>query len=790
MSRERGAHAERGKRLALVTDQPGGDGPQQSQTDAWSLLASSRAIEFIARAALLAAALYSFSTGLKLYQGSGIWGPAVTLGLGLYVLGAGCLIAAFVIGQPMSRRAISGLGIVLLVATVVSVAYEIDFSNPTYGTDAIAFAHASGELLIQGQNPYAEVGGSLGDVVDRFRVSESFVTRTNTGQSVERLVSYPAGHVVAYSAGLAVGLDDLRSLTLVFEVAGLTLIWLVVSPIARLFIPFALLMDDNLTVFFTSGGVTDWVWVLPLVATAVFLNRERYGYAGIALGIACAMKQQPWFLMPFALIWVWQTPSRDERVSRREGTAAFLTGTGAGFLFLNLPFMVWSLPDWWAGVMHPLFGDLVPDGQGFSMLASRGLLPIPGEAYTAGLAILTALLLWGYARWFGRMQNLLWVLPPVLLLLSHRSFHSYFIYWVPLALLWLDLRINGSSHAKRSVAAVTSARETTSRNIVLIGVVVAAVLGVAVIAPGSSAPLDVGQVEATVANGVVESLHVEVLNRTDHSLTPVLEVYWRGQAVPWSAVTEDRIQPGETLGVTIVPLEADGIPPITQDGSGLSRVVDFRVRVNESGSSVYSSSAVVSTPLPDSLVNPLLESWTREDSVFAAPYGWRPGQQGGSEDQRSATPLEDLKGASLRVAAVGAGPSDWIETALLQDVPSFDGCYRWDFTHNVEYTTDHNGSPLAVGGVQFVQGESSVWFVPSDVVVEWTTTLSDGTRIVEVPSRSGVATTAILDVGAHAPAVGLDRGARGTVKIFNAVHQTIAADSVLEISRLEPVACT
>jgi hypothetical protein len=131
-----------------------------------------------------------------------------------------------------------------------------------------------------------------------------------------------------------------------------------------------------------------------------------------------------------------------------------------------------------------------------------------------------------------------------------------------------------------------------------------------------------------------------------------------------------------------------------------------------------------------------------------------------------------------------------VETSLLQDVPAFEGCFRWDFTRNVGYETDRNGSPLAVSGVQFLQGESSVWFVPSDVHAERATTLSDGTSIVEMPAAPGEPTSVTLDVVTHAAAAGLDPGARGTIKVFNAVHQTIAADSVLTVTRLEPVACS
>jgi hypothetical protein len=260
--------------------------------------------------------------------------------------------------------------------------------------------------------------------------------------------------------------------------------------------------------------------------------------------------------------------------------------------------------------------------------------------------------------------------------------------------------------------------------------------------------------------------------------------------VPWEASTDDVIPAGGTGQVTIVPQGPEGIPPTVQEGAGSRHTADFRVRVNESGSSVYVASDVITTPLSDRLVNPHFESWTRLDTVFSAPYGWHPAQHGGSDGQRSAAPLLDGVGASLHVTTFGAGPSDWVETSLLQDVPAFEGCFRWDFTHNVGYETDRNGSSLAVSGVQFVQGESSVWFVPSDVHVERATTLSDGTSIVEVPAEPGEPTSVTLDVVTHATAAGLDPGARGTIKVFNAVHQTIAADSVLTVTRLEPVACS
>jgi hypothetical protein len=756
----------------------GRGGNESDSTDSGSASSdlSTPGLEFLARAAFIAAALYVLSTGLKIYRGSGIWGPGIPIGLILYVLAAVCLVAAFTVKDPARFRSQVVIGVVLLLAIVFSVWYEIDFANPTYGTDALALAHSAGEVLIDGQNPYEVVGGSLGDVLERFNVPDTFVTRTTTGREIERLVSYPGGHVLTYAGGVAVGLHDLRWVTLVFEIGSLILIWSLVSPIGRLFIPFALLLEGNLTVYFTSGAVTDWLWVLPLVGAAFYLNRERFGYAGLALGLACAMKQQPWFLVPFAIVWVYRTlQRRGEPRQLVDGMTGFLAGTASGFLILNLPFIVWSFRDWVQGILHPLLGDLVPDGQGFSVLTSRGLLPIPGTWYSVTLLLVGVLTLWAYSKWFDRMQDLLWVLPPALLLLSARSFHSYFIYWAPLALLWLDLRINRPGSIE-SATPGAGFRSNTSRVFAIAAVAVAVGLGSAAILTLTTRTIEVGEVTPVVEDGVIRSLEVDVTNSSDETIEPVFEVYWIDSPVPWSPSGDSDVAAHDTKTVEISPNSAQGIPPTQLSPEGVE-VADFRVRVNDSGSSVYTSSDVVHIEIDDPVVNPTLGNWDREGTVFAAPYGWRAAVHGGTSGQRRIAPADGDAGVLLGVSSNGAGPAEWVEAAIIQDVAFFASCYSWDFDHDLGLRSDSAGSPLAVSGVQIVQDDASLWFVLSDGADRQATTLADGTRLVEVAARSNQRASTVLDVASQAQAAGIDLEQGGIIKVFNAVHETIAARS-------------
>lgn len=743
----------------------------------FSLDPSTGGFEFLARAAFIATALYVLNTGLSVYRGSGIWAPGIPVGLTLYGLAFFCLIAGIMLRNPTRLVWQLAIGGILLTTIIFAVWYEIDFANPTYGTDSLAFAQSAGEVLINGQNPYEVVGGSLGDVIERFNVPDTFVTRTTAGTEIERLVSYPAGHVLTYAGGVAVGLHDLRWVTLIFEIGSLVLIWSFVSPIGRLFIPFALLMEPNLTVYFTSGAVTDWLWVLPLVCAAFFLNRERFGYAGLALGLACAMKQQPWFLVPFAFVWAYQTLSRrGKSQERRDGLIAFLGGVAFGFLLLNIPFIVWSFHDWVQGILHPVLGHLVPDGQGLSVLTSRGLLPIPGGWYSTALLLVSALTLWAYARWFDRMQNLLFVLPPALFLISARSFHSYFIYWAPLALLWLDLRLNRPGPADQAVKKV-GFRSVQSRLFALIAMAVAVGLAAAAILSVSERSIDVGEVAPIVEDGLIKSLRVDITNLTDEAIEPVFEVYWIGSPVPWEPVGETRVAARSSSTVTIRPASPQGIPPVQLSPSGEAAVMDFRVRVNDSGSSIYSASDVIHVKLDDPVINPTLVDWGREATVFAAPYGWRAVAHGGTDEQRSIRSTGMGAGAALTVASYGAGPADWVEAALIQDVASFAPCYVWDFDHDLGFRADDAGSPLAVAGVQIVQEDVSLWFVASDGADGQTSTLADGTLLVEVGAIPNHRVSAVLDVASYAQDAGIDLGQGGIIKLFNAVHETIAAHS-------------
>lgn len=389
----------------------------------------------LGRMALVATSGYAFSVGFKVHDGVGVgWAliEALTYGMAL-----GFLVAAFVVKDGWSRRLQGIVGLTLAVAIAISVSYEIAVLHPGYGTDVLAFAHAGGEILIDGENPYQASAGQVSQAAERFGVS---LTRTAQGGEVDWLISYPALHTLTYTVFVGLGFSDLRWGTLLVELAALGVIWGALSSVGRFVVPMVLLVEPYLTVIFTGGGVTDWLWVLPVAISAISLNRERYGYAGLFLGLACAVKQHPWFAVPFVVVWVARTIVAAKGTPARESIGAFSAGLVAGFLIPNLPFFIWSPSAWTQGVLSPALGNLVPDGHGLSSLLSEGLLELPPWAYSVLIAVAMVGLLAVYVRFFGRISEALWVLSAVAMYFSYRSLHSYFVFWLPIAALWIDLR--------------------------------------------------------------------------------------------------------------------------------------------------------------------------------------------------------------------------------------------------------------------------------------------------------------------------------------------------------------
>lgn len=464
-------------------------------------------------------------------------------------------------GGEATRRLAGWL--LLGLATVVSVVWSVGtwFATPSYGTDAVAFNEQSADLLLQGRNPY---GVDLASSLDRFSVPPTLVTLTLDGQQVSEL-SYPAGSILPLAALKALGVGA-QAANILDVTAWLVALWLlfVLLPGSLRWVA-VLLAADNLLTGVVTGGVTDPLYLAPLMLA--LWRWDRYGSgAGLAswlgpvgLGLACAVKQLPWFFAPFLLLGVCLAAHR--RGDRWVLVGARYTGVSlVVFLLVNGPFIAWDPSAWLRGTFLPLVQPLVPDGQGLvSLIVQLGLgggdLGAVAVAGYAGYLALLALVAADHDRW-RRAWPLLVVAA---FLLPSRSLSSYLLMATPAVLVALTSLSSTLPHAVRSRPPAFA--RVAGAAAVLFGAVALAAAVTALLTP---APLSLAVVDSrsTGARQTLAELTVDVRNTGGDTVMPRYTVTSGGMHSGWwqPAEAQPPLAPGEERRVVLSAPGASAMP--------------------------------------------------------------------------------------------------------------------------------------------------------------------------------------------------------------------------------------
>lgn len=353
-----------------------------------------------------------------------------------YVFGAGiALLITAVSNFNTDEYAYHLGGFTLLAMAVASIAVWFHLPRPWLGTDGLLFTRYATEVLTAGGNPYAV---SMAPAQTAYGVELVQVTPRIDGSIVESF-SYPAGAFVAFLPQklLDIGRPEMF-LTLFVPTVVLSVYVLAVTPRSiALAAPITFFASRDLYGA-ALAGINDILWVAPLAISLVLWSRDRWRYSALAIGIACAMKQQPWLVTPFLAIWLWKE-SIDVSNFARRARECILWGLG-GFLALNLPFMIWNPRAWLAGVLTPMFGSepaLVHQGVGLTLLTMSGQVILPKSYYTVLTMAVFSLSVVLYWLWFDRLKWTAWLAPGVILFFNYRSLANYFNFLPPLALLAL-----------------------------------------------------------------------------------------------------------------------------------------------------------------------------------------------------------------------------------------------------------------------------------------------------------------------------------------------------------------
>ena len=364
------------------------------------------------------------------WSGFSIVAPLITFG------GLVGMVLVWILPLPRMRA----FELVSFVASLVAVALTtapVLAATKFFNTDSAAFNQLATQLLVRGRNPYAAT----------FRPSmlllnhpADFWTYTLSGGHIDK-VSYPAGSFVLQAPLQLLGIHHLGAdwLDLLAWLVAAVILYAVSPSYAKWLSPL-LLLASLFTFTFAHGG-TDALFVPFMMIAAlrwddfvVHLGPRWSKWLGpVALGVACSIKQTPWFTVPFFIIGI-VIEADHHNVPIVKTTLRYLGLVAAPFIAINLPFIIWSPREWLRGTLLPLTQPLVPDGQGLVSLATHGFVRVvhTRDLQIAGGLLVLAILI-AFVVWYPLLKRAWLFAVPLALFVPSRSLSSYLVDFIPAA---------------------------------------------------------------------------------------------------------------------------------------------------------------------------------------------------------------------------------------------------------------------------------------------------------------------------------------------------------------------
>lgn len=388
---------------------------------------------------LVAALMMNFGFRLWGFLVPGHWVGVVVV---IYAYGTalGLLVAALV-DVDLDRHGYKVAGWCTFVVLVATATILWLWNGTRFGTDALLFSRFSVDLLLAGQNPFA---ASMEPAIELYDADILHVTPQVDGGHIDSL-SYPAGMVWWFlpQAALGVGKANLAATLLLVAIAIVLFLMLEGPPFLAL-APVAVMLGSRNLFWSAAGGVLDSLWVVLLLVAMHYWHRRELGAAALVYGLAAGTKQTVWPIAPALAIWLWH--EADDLEEFLEDAWTCISRGLAGFLVLNLPFIVWDPRAWAASVFTPVESGaaMVHQGVGPTLLTIADLYALP-KTYFSILTVSSLVVVLGlYALYWERAKWTAWIIPPLVLFWYYRSLNSYFTWFLPIAyyalLCHLDLR--------------------------------------------------------------------------------------------------------------------------------------------------------------------------------------------------------------------------------------------------------------------------------------------------------------------------------------------------------------
>lgn len=488
------------------------------------------------------------------------WSPAAAALAPLMVLAgitgmAACWMTSDARGRLLQWSAYLAVSVTVLFPQVA----EIN-TRKFYTTDSAAFDQVATRLLLSGKDPYSVPMSHA--VSALLQVPVRLWTDTVTGDHVSHF-SYPAGSFLLQLPAMALGSRHmvvdwtdlvcwLVTVTLIFALLPASIRWLA-----------ALMALTPIFVGTFASGGTDAMF-LPFLVLAVW-RWDRFGVGAqaglarwigpVALGLACSVKQDPWFCVPFLAAGIFIEARRAGRPAVRL-VARYLSTVFAVFALVNIVFVAWQPGAWLHGTLLPFTSGLVADGQGLVSLAIHGVVggvDLTMLSATAALAIVSGLT--AFVLWYSNLKRIWPVLVILPFFLSPRSLSTYLVDLIPVAVM-AALSVRSAPPPGSSSRFLAFFARWPALRLAAVGVPCLGTVALCAIAfSGPPLALSIEAVSTTHSGRAVTAVEVLVHNETSATLTPHFIVNTGDTATGfWSDHAEaTRVGPHRTASVTLYP---------------------------------------------------------------------------------------------------------------------------------------------------------------------------------------------------------------------------------------------
>ena len=445
-----------------------------------------------------------------------------------------------------TNRWTSGILLVLTITAIVLWSATQVLSSPNYGTDEAALDQWAAMISLHGINPYAQ---SLRTALHVFSVSMSGRTFLRNGHLVSTL-SYPALAFELYWPFLLLGWTTQLAIALNVVLWVVTIILLFswmpnpLKPIALIVALCPLYLNYVISGFSVILALPLVVWAARRLPDERRNLRPWFGSA-ILFGLAAAINQLIWLMMPFAIaaqLVPLDHPStlKRWRLFRMLKYAALMS---IAFIVPNLPWMISNFAAWWHGILYPITASLVPAGQGWSSLVLVGYGGV--GRWDTGIEVCLLLVLLALSVWFmDTWESLIFFLPGIVLFWASRSFSLYWTLGILPSVAFLSSNYRTSSSARRK----SKILPLTVGGIIIIGI------GVGLLSPSLPVTLKVIGWSEGGPNARINALTVRLHNISRYPVSlPVFFVRTpNGLQVPWNSQNgPSAVPPGATREISL-----------------------------------------------------------------------------------------------------------------------------------------------------------------------------------------------------------------------------------------------